>query len=443
MYKKEFQTIFDYAEGKVDEIEILLSANDSFSVKINEQNIESFDYADSNGISVRVIKDDKMGYSYAEKFDEKTLQMIVDEALENAKFTEDNEIAYMSNHDDVDNKPKLYSKELDKVDINDKITFAKNLEKISKETDKRVFNVPYAALGNGKTFVKISNNKGLNKEETQNYMYAYVASLCAQDDDKRMGMEFVIGRDFSKFNAAKLAKKSVQKSTELLGGIEIESSPYPVVFNNEMMATMLSTFSGIFNAKAVHEGRSLLIDKIGTKIANDKVTIIDDALHPDGFSSRSFDSEGFPSKRNILIENGKLKTYLHNTQTARKDNVSSTGNASRGYKGTLGISPSNFYLKKGQNSEKELFKQHDKLVEIVSLQGMHSGANPISGDFSLSAEGFLYENGKRSTSLKQFTVSGNIIDLLKNIELIADNFRFNMSSIGAPSVLVSKLDLSG
>ncbi len=443
MYKKEFQTIFDYAEGKVDEIEILLSANDSFSVKINEQNIESFDYADSNGISVRVIKDDKMGYSYAEKFDEKTLQMIVDEALENAKFTEDNEIAYMSNHDDVDNKPKLYSKELDKVDINDKITFAKNLEKISKETDKRVFNVPYAALGNGKTFVKISNNKGLNKEETQNYMYAYVASLCAQDDDKRMGMEFVIGRDFSKFNAAKLAKKSVQKSTELLGGIEIESSPYPVVFNNEMMATMLSTFSGIFNAKAVHEGRSLLIDKIGTKIANDKVTIIDDALHPDGFSSRSFDSEGFPSKRNILIENGKLKTYLHNTQTARKDNISSTGNASRGYKGTLGISPSNFYLKKGQNSEKELFKQHDKLVEIVSLQGMHSGANPISGDFSLSAEGFLYENGKRSTSLKQFTVSGNIIDLLKNIELIADNFRFNMSSIGAPSVLVSKLDLSG
>jgi PmbA protein len=87
--------------------------------------------------------------------------------------------------------------------------------------------------------------------------------------------------------------------------------------------------------------------------------------------------------------------------------------------------------------------QHDKTIEIVALQGMHSGANTISGDFSLSGEGFLFEKGIRKHSLKQFTVSGNILKLLQDVEMIADNFKFNMSSIGAASVLVKELAISG
>ena len=144
-----------------------------------------------------------------------------------------------------------------------------------------------------------------------------------------------------------------------------------------------------------------------------------------------------------MVENGVLKSYLHNTITALKDGVKSTGNGSRGYKGTLGISPSNFLLVPGNEKESELFTKHDKIIEIVSLQGMHSGANPISGDFSLGAQGFLWENGKRQHSLKPFTVSGNYLKMLNNVESIADNFRFNMSSIGAPSVLISSLSISG
>ncbi|MCD6176347.1 MAG: TldD/PmbA family protein, partial [Candidatus Cloacimonetes bacterium] len=344
MYKKEFQTIFAYAKDKTDKTEILLSAVNSFSVKINEQNVESFNYADSKGIGVRIVKNGKVGYSYTEKFDNETFKLIVDEAIENAKYTEDDEVVIMENYPEITDNLNVYSESLDKVDVLDKIQLAKDLEKYAKEADKRVFNVPYAVYADGKSYSRIANSKGLDKEDTQNFAYAYVAALSAEKDDKRMGMDFHITRNFDEFDPKKMAEESVKKSTDLLDGKPAETGKYAVVFNNEMMATMLATFSGIFNAKSVQEGRSLLKGKIGQKIANEKVTIVDDGLHPDGFSTSAFDSEGYPTERTVLIENGVLKSFLHNTITAMKDGVKSTGNGSRGYKGTLGISTSNFII---------------------------------------------------------------------------------------------------
>ncbi|MCF7793265.1 MAG: TldD/PmbA family protein [Candidatus Cloacimonetes bacterium] len=443
MYDKEFKFIFDYAQGKVDDIEIVLSATNSFQTRINQQEIESFNYSDAKGLGVRVIVEGKLGYSYTEKFDEESFKMVVDEAVENAKLNEDSDPAIMADYPAVAAELDLYSKELDKVDVEDKIQIAKDLEKYAKAADARVFNVPYAVYGDTKAYSKIANSKGLNKEEKQNSAFCYVGALSQQNDDKRVGIEFFIGRDFNKIDPKKLAEISVKKSTDLLGGKPVKSGKYPVVFNNEMMATMLGTFASVFYADSVHQGKSLLIGKMGQKIANEKVNIIDDALHPEGANSRHFDSEGYPSQKTVLIKSGKLNSYLHNTKTALKDKVNSTGNGSRGYKGSLGISVSNLILEPGKNKENELLATHDKVIEIVALQGMHAGANTISGDFSLSAEGFLYENGKRQHSLKQFTVSGNFLKILQNVEMIADNFHFNSSSIGTASVLIRELAISG
>ena len=443
MYTSEFKTIFAYAKDKTDEIEILLSAVNSFSVKINEQNVESFNYSDSKGIGVRVVKERKVGYAYTEKFDEETFKHIVDEAIENAKYTEDDDVVIMENYPENSDSPNVYSESLNNVDVVEKIQLAKDLEKYAKEADKRVFNVPYAVYGDGKSYSRIANSKGLDREDTNNYAYSYVAVLSKEDDDKRMGMDFHITRDFGDFDPKKMAEEGVKKSTDLLNGKSAESGKHAVVFNNEMMATMLATFSGIFNAKSVQEGRSLLKGKIGQKIADEKVTIVDDSLYPKGFSTSAFDSEGYPTEKTILIEKGVLKSFLHNTITARKDKVKSTGNGSRGYKGTLGISTSNFLIEAGEHKEIDLFKKHDKIIEIVSLQGMHSGANAISGDFSLGAQGFLWENGKRQHSLKPFTVSGNFLQMLSGVEAIADNFKFDMSSNGASSILINELNISG
>ncbi|KQC06374.1 MAG: hypothetical protein APR54_07355 [Candidatus Cloacimonas sp. SDB] len=442
MYEKEFEFILNYARDIVDDIEILLFEESSFSTRIHSQEIEAFNYSDTKGIGIRILKNGKVGIAYTEKFDEDSFQLIVNEAIENSELIENDDEVIFENYPDVDTDLQFYSSQLDEIKVEDKIEFTKNMEKFCRAADDRIINVPYSMMGNGKYFVKIANSKGLSKEEMQNIAYAYVGCLAADKEDKRMAFEFQIGRDFSKFDSHKLAEKSAEKSIELLGGKDIKTGKYPIVLNNEMMATILSTFSGIFSAKSVQEGKSLLSGKLQQKIANKNISIVDDALHPEGSGSRSFDREGYPSQRTVLIDKGVLKTYLHNTVTARKDKTKSTGNAVRNYKSSLSIATTNFYLEPGNISRKELFNQHPQIVEIVSLQGMHSGANPISGDFSLSGEGYLWEKGERKYSLKQFTISGNFLELLNNVETIADDFLFNISSFGASSVLIKELAIS-
>ncbi|MBN1327826.1 MAG: hypothetical protein JW996_07735, partial [Candidatus Cloacimonetes bacterium] len=127
MYEQEFQTIFNHARNLVDDIEIMLVSGNSFSVRIHEQQIEAFNYNDSKGIGVRVIKNGKVGYAYTEEFTEEAFRLIVEEAAENSKFNEESDPVIMADYPDVDNKPNVYSKELDLVPVEQKIQYAKDL----------------------------------------------------------------------------------------------------------------------------------------------------------------------------------------------------------------------------------------------------------------------------------------------------------------------------
>jgi PmbA protein len=443
MFEKDFQFIFDYAADKVDDIEIYLTLSNAFSVRINQQEVEDFKYADANGLSVRVIIQGVEGYAYTERLDEEAYKMIVDEAITNCAFTDSDDEVILSDYPAAERDVDEFNPALEEVTVEEKIAFAKQVERIARDADSRILNIPMTVLANGKRTVKIANSKGLNKEDTGNYIYAYTGVLAGNEEEKRMAYEMAMAKDFSKLSAQDMADKAVKQTLDLLDSKPTESGEYPVVLNNKMMAEMLGTFAGVFSAKAVQEGRSLFKDKLNTRVANEKITIIDDGLYPGGFATSAFDGEGYPSMTTKLIDKGILSSYLHNTATARKDGVQSTGNASRSYKGSVEITTSNFYLEPGTTPLNELFKAHERIIEIVSLQGLHSGANTISGDFSLSGEGFLWENGVRQHSLKPFTVSGNFVTMLNAVEALGDNFEFNMSSFGAPSVLISSLAISG
>ena len=443
MFDKEFKNIFDYAKGKVDDVEILLVAGQSFSTRIHKQKVETFDYANSQGISVRVLQNGKSGYAYTENFEEDALQKTVDMAIMNVQVIETKEFEEIGDYENVKNEPKVYEPKLDDVSVDEKIELVKKMEQLAYSSDKRIINVPYASYADSKSIFKIANSKGLDKEDIQNYAYCFLGVLSEDNEEKRMGMDFQITRDFETFDPELIVKNAVERSISLLNSEPIKSGTYPVIFNNDMTSTLLGTFITIFNAKSVLEGKSLLKGKIDEKIANEMIQLYDDGLKEDGFNTSAFDSEGYPSQKTKLIENGVLKSYLHNTHTAKMFNTKSTGNGSRPYKSSLDISSTNFYLQEGNYTREELLNSYPEVIEIVGLQGMHSGANPISGDFSLSAEGFLYKNGKKQHSLQPFTISGNILQIFQSVEKIADDFRFNMSGVGAASTLVSSISVSG
>lgn len=444
MFEKEFEEIKSIAKKhNISHYDAYLSTSHSLSIRIFHGDIDSFNYSDALGLGLRIIIGERTGYAYTEKLDRESLEATLCNARDNARIVDYKEEVKLGNYPPITKKLDIYSEALSKISVEDKIKKAKEIEKASYDSDKRIVNVPQSIIGNNESYVKIANSCGMTKEYITNACYGLSFCLAKKDDETKSGYFEHLSRNFNDINAVEISSRAAKKAIELLGAREISSGNYPVLFNNEMAATLLSTFWGIFSAKAVHEGQSLLKGQLHKEIASPHLTIIDDALLDGGYNTRPLDDEGYPSQTTELITAGTLNTYLHNSITALKDGIPSTGNASRSYKTTIGISPSNLYIKPGISTKKEISSSVKNYIEIVQLAGMHSGCNTISGDFSMSAQGFYCENSERKYPIHNFTVSGNFFNLMKQIIGIAEDLSFKLSAIGAPSILVDELSISG
>ena len=167
-----------------------------------------------------------------------------------------------------------------------------------------------------------------------------------------------------------------------------------------------------------------------------------------GGASAAFDGEGVATRTKDVIEKGRLVTFLHNLKTAKKDGVEPTGNASRAsFKSPVGISPTNFFIQPGEKSYDQLVADLSDGIIIIDVQGLHSGANPVSGDFSLGAYGYLVEKGKVVRPVDQITIAGNFFKLLAAVEEVGSDLQFGTPGprghIGSPSLLISSLSVAG
>ena len=209
----------------------------------------------------------------------------------------------------------------------------------------------------------------------------------------------------------------------------------------------LATFSSVF-LEAVQKGLSLLGGKMGQQIASPLVNITDDPLLSNMGASRPFDGEGVAARTKKVVEQGQLTTFLHNLKTAKKDGIASTGNASRAsFKSPVGISPTNFFIESGGTEYVDLVKKLGDGIIIIDVQGLHSGANPVSGDFSLGAYGYLVEKGQIVRAVEQITVAGNFFTLLESVEEIGADLEFGSlgqgGHFGSPSLLIRELSIAG
>lgn len=439
-----------FAEGKkqgMKEMEVYYGDGSSLTLKVFEKELDGYSLSKSEGLSFRGVYNGKMGYSYTEKVDETSIELLVKGAIENAKVidSEDEELIYEGSKEykEVNN----FNEALESVKEKDKIEFVKELESECFKIDKRITSVETCVYGDGYGETVMSNTKGLYLQEKSNIVYTYVVVIAKESEDIKTGFAYRAGNDFSKFIAKEVAEEAVKEALSQLGATSIKSGDYTIVLRNNASADMLESFTGIFSAENVQKDLSLLKGKLNEKIGSDKFTIIDDPFMEVGLSSKSFDGEGVACKYKKIIDKGVLKTYLHNLKTAKKDGVETTGNASKSsYKSPIDISPTNFYIDKGDKSFDEIISSIEKGILITELQGLHSGLNTISGDFSLAALGFEIENGKIKRPVEQITVAGNYFDMIKNIEEVGTDLKFGLPGdayIGSPSLKIKKLSVSG
>ena len=431
-------------EQGFSDCEIYYYSGKSINVSVLNGDIEKFVNNTSGGLSFRGFYNGKMGYSYTEKISDNVIDDILQYAKENAEIINEEEKEEIYIGDNNYTPVKTFYEELEKVDVDILIEKALAMEKSVLSYDKRITNCNHCVVGKSYGEIYISNTKGLCLTNKSNYIIAYASALAKENNDIKSAMELKAGFKLSDIDEKYIGKMASKKALSYLGASSLLSKQYNIIFENEAFIDLFSCFLSNFCAENVQKGFSLLKNKINEKIATDIITILDEPLLEDGYSSSSFDSEGVACYNKTVVKNGVLKTYLYNLKTAKKDNVKSTGNGFKaGYKGKIGISPTNFYIKNGTKSLENLFNDVKEGVFLTELSGLHSGVNSISGDFSVLASGYLIKNGKKVKPVEQITIAGNFYNMMLSIEDIADDLKFSTSGIGSPTVFVGKLDLSG
>ncbi len=427
-----------------NECEIYFSDGESISISVYEGEVEKYNLAKSFGLSFRGKINGKMGYSYTEILDEAAVDMLINSAKNSANLIENDDETFIYGGDKIYSEVKTYSKELENIDPATMIDLALDLEKEAKNYSDKVVNINGCKISYSSSNYGIYNSKGLELTNKDNILTSYVVPVVQDESGKNDGVGYVVASSLDEVKPKEMAAQGVEEALSKLGGKSIASGTYNTIISNEAMVQLLETFAGTFSGDAAQKGLSLLKGKEGQMIASPIVTIVDDPLMYGGLASAPFDDEGVATFTKELVYEGKLNTLLHNLKTAHKQGVKSTGNGFKAsYASSVNVSESNLYLRAGEKSFQDLMEEINEGVIITDLAGLHSGANTVSGDFSLAAKGFYVENGKKTFPVEQITLAGNYFDLLKNITAIGNDLKFPMSNVGSPSVIVTGLSIAG
>jgi len=440
----DYTNLFNVAKEKnIEELEIYFSRKASTSIKLFDSEVEEYTVSDVSGISLKGKYNGKIGSAYTEEISEEKLIKLLDQLVINASILEVSEEFSLFKGSENYPKVKTFSENIKDIKTQDKIN-------LLKEIDKRVRNyenietVQALAFIEGENETKIVNSKGLDLQKKDNAILVYCFVAARKGEEVTTGGDFILTNDIKNIDVENFAEKVALNAINKLGGEKAFSGKYKTILSNETIANLLEVMSSSFSAEEVQKGTSRLEGKLGDLIFSENITITDNPLVNFAPNSTPFDDEGVASYNKIIVENGVLKTFLHNRKTAEKDGIESTGNGFKSdFKGLVSVEPTNFSIKNGEISINELISKVDKGIYIDELSGIHAGLNPITGDFSLQASGFLIEDGKLDKPVNLITVAGNFFEVLKDVNSVANDFKYDYSGIGAPSLFINELSISG
>ena len=430
------------AQKGIEEYELYYQTAESTSVSVFQHSVNEFTGSIEGGVCLRCIVGGRMGYASTEALNEEQAASIVDRAADNAVTLESDEPVFLAegglSYAPITVAPYALP------DTESLIAKALDTQEKLYASDPAVVDgtETQGICESSETF--IYNSKGLDLHSRNTLSGLVVGSVVTDGKEMANSYEIKLG-ELTSIDTDALAAKATAEAKQKLGGEVAPTGQYPVVFAPSAMCSLLGVFSAIFSGENAQKGLSKLAGKEGEVIAAPIVTLVDDPFFPGSTRQRSFDAEGMPTFTKNVIEGGVFKTLLYNMKTAAVAGKKTTGNASKaGYDAPVAVRPFTMYLVPGERSEEELLAPIEKGVYITSLGGLHAGANPITGDFSLQSSGFMIEDGNKTTFVKSFTVAGNFYGLLKNITEIGRDLETpGMGAFGSPAVRVDGLSIAG
>ncbi|HEY6871470.1 MAG TPA: TldD/PmbA family protein [Geobacteraceae bacterium] len=426
----------------LDGWEIFQVASRNLSIEVKEQKVDSFTCSQPVGVSVRVLTAGRMGFSFSTSLDEADLGRMIDNALVGAENQTADQFLGFPLPESYPDIPGMFDEGLAQVDEGEKVERAAALERLTLAADPRVKRVRKASYGESSFEVAIRNSLGVAGSYRGTSVSASVSAVAEEGGESQMGWDFGFSTAFGGVHVEEIARTAATKAAGLLGARKGPTIRCPALLDNYVATEILEVLAPAFLAENVQKGKSLLAGRAGERLFAPCLRIRDDGTLPGGMATAPFDGEGVPRRNTVLVEEGILRGFLYDGYCARKEGRISTANATRGgVKAPPRMGMNNFFIENGEAPFDSLLAGVGRGILITEVMGMHT-ANPISGDFSVGAAGFLVDNGAVTAPVKGIAIAGNILDIFRSVEGVGNDLRF-FGAVGSPSLLIAALDVSG
>ncbi|MFZ0280846.1 MAG: TldD/PmbA family protein [Bacteroidales bacterium] len=424
-----------------DASEVFLESNRNLSVQVLNSEIETIEEASSQGVGFRVFVDGKMGFSHCNDFSDRSLEDTISKAVAFARLSTPDENNVLTDDMGVTAIDMLYDPGISGESMDKKINMALDLEKLAMKT-AGITKSSGAGYGEGESEVFIANSNGLLKNYKSSGCSLGVSVVAEKENQKNTGNEYCSRVFFSDLlSPEEISSVAVQKALELLDPVMISTQKAAVIFDPDVARSLIGGIITAINGERVLQGASFLKDFLNRNFASPLLTIIDDGTRPKSMGSAPFDGEGVPTGRNVLVEKGFLRSFIYNTQAARRAGVKSTGNASRGGFSSLpGIGTHSIYLLPGNNTVNDIIAATKKGLLLREVTGY--GIDPVSGNFSGGASGLWIVNGEIAHPVKGVTIAGKALDILNAIDMMGNDIDLNRT-FAAPTMRIAGMQIGG
>ena len=432
-------------QGGATAAEAVAAGGSEFSTVVRLGEVETLKESGSKAIGVRVFFGQRAASTYSSDLTPDGIRQLVDSALALARVTSEDPFAGIpepAQLGKLEGEFDLYSDDVYSLSNADRIDYARRAERAALEADPRIVNSEGGSFDAAIGYKVLANSHGFVGDYWRSYCSLSSVPI-AQVEGSAMQRDYwySVAMTLKKLQSPEeIGKIAAQRALRRLGARKVKTAKVPIVFENTVAGSLLGHIFEAVNGDSIYRGASFLTGKLNEKIAGDNITVVDDGTMRGGFGTSPFDSEGVPSRKTVVVENGVLKSYLLNTYTAKKLKLQTTGNAARGLAGTPGIGPGNFFLQPGTKTQQEIISGIKEGLFVTEFLGF--GVNLVTGDFSRGASGLWIQDGELTFPVEEITVAGNLKDMLCNVSEIGNDLEFR-SAIASPTIRMDGMTLAG
>jgi len=429
--------------------EAVVYEGDEFGAKVRLGQVETLKESGSRAVGLRVFIGQRTASTSSSDFSRESIERLVDGAITLAKITSEDPFAGLPEPEEfgkLEGDLKLYFDDVNELPPSERIEIARRAEAAAMAYDTRIQNSGGADFDTATSHKILMNSRGFTGEYRRSYCDFSVSPIAI---DEKGGMQrnywYSISRTAKKLESPEaIGQEAARRTLSRLGARQVKTQKAPVVFSPEISRSIIGNIFDAANGDAIYRHATFFDDMLGQQVAGENITVVDDGTMIidgiGGFGTSPFDSEGLPSRRTVLVENGVLKNYVMNTYTARKLGMKSTGNAARGLAGNPGIGAGNFYLEPGTLTPGQIIGDVKDGLYVTETMGF--GVNLVTGDYSQGASGVWIENGELAYPVEEITIAGNLKDMYQNISAIGNDLVFRGAS-AAPTIRVEGMTIAG